>query len=52
MDDLIEPSRAPRPRLENVIVEAFREDAARASNRVTAKAPGLEHQHDAPSRDR
>jgi hypothetical protein len=52
MDDLIQPSCAPRPRLEDVVVEAFREDATRASNRVTAKAPGLEHQHDAPSRDR
>jgi hypothetical protein len=30
MDDLIEPSRAPRPRLEDVVVEAFREDATRA----------------------
>jgi hypothetical protein len=30
MDDLIEPGRAPRLGLENVIVEAFREDASRA----------------------
>jgi hypothetical protein len=29
MDDLIEPSRAPRPRPENVIVKAFCEDATR-----------------------
>ena len=52
MNDLIEPSRTPRPRLENVVVEAFREDAARASKRVTAEAPGMEHQHDALSRNR
>jgi hypothetical protein len=52
MDDLIEPRGAPRPRLENVVVEAFRKDAARASNRVTAEAPGMEHQHDAQSCDR
>jgi len=50
VDDLIEPSSAPGPRLENVIVEAFREDAACALNRVTAETPGLEHQHGAASR--
>jgi hypothetical protein len=52
MNDLIEPSGAPRPRLENVVVEAFREDAARASKLVTAEPPGMEHQHDALSRNR
>jgi len=52
MDNLIESSRAPRPRLEEVVVEAFREDASPAQNRLAAEAPGLERQHDAPSRNR
>jgi len=47
MDDLIEPSGAARPRPENVVVEALREDAARAAKRVTVEASGMEHQHDA-----
>jgi hypothetical protein len=52
MDNLIESSRAPRPRLGDVVVEAFREDASPAQNRLAAEAPGLERQHDAPSRNR
>src|ERR1700692_628786 len=52
MDDLIEPSRAPRPRFENVVVEAFCEDAPPTKNRVTAEASRLEHEHDAPPSDR
>src|SRR5271168_2527257 len=46
-DDLIEPSRAPRPMPENVIVKAFCEDAPPTQNRRTAEAPrseqGLPH---------
>jgi hypothetical protein len=52
VDDLIEPGGAPRPRLENVILEALREYAACALNRVTAKTLGPEHQHDAAPRHR
>jgi hypothetical protein len=51
MDDPIEPSRAPRPRLENVVVEAFCEDAPRTQNRFTAEAPRSEHEHNAPPSD-
>ena len=40
MHDPIEPSGATRPILEDVVIEAFREDATRALNRVTAIAPG------------
>ncbi len=42
MDNLIEPSRATRPRLEDVVVEAFGEDAPFAQNRLAAEsvAPG------------
>jgi hypothetical protein len=52
MDYLIEPSRAPRPRLENLVVEAFCEDAPPAQNRRTAEASRSEHEHDAPPSDR
>ena len=52
MDDLIEPSRAPRPRPENVVVEAFSEDAPPTPNRFAAEAPRSEHEHHAPSSDR
>jgi hypothetical protein len=38
MDELIEPNRAPRPRPENVVVEAFREDAPQSQNRLTPEA--------------
>jgi hypothetical protein len=52
MDNLIEPSRAPRPRLENLIVEAFCEDAPPTQNRRTAEPARSEHEHDAPASDR
>jgi hypothetical protein len=52
VNDPIQPSCAPRPRLENAFVEPFREDAACASKSITAKAPRSEHRRDPPSRDR
>jgi hypothetical protein len=52
VDYLIEPSRAPRPRLENLIVEAFCEDAPPTQNRFAAEAPRLEHEHHASPSDR
>src|SRR5208283_3557556 len=52
MDNLIEPSRAPRPGLEDVVVEAFGEDAPLAKNLLAAKASRLKHQHGAPPCDR
>jgi hypothetical protein len=52
MDYLIEPSRAPCPRLENLIVEAFCEDAAPTQNRFAPEAPRLEHEHHASPSDR
>jgi hypothetical protein len=52
MDYLIEPSRAPRPRLENLVVEAFCEDAPPTQDRRTAEAPRSEHEHDPPRSDR
>jgi len=52
MNDLIEPSGARRPRLENVAVKAFREDAPPTQNRFAAEAPRVEHQLDALPRNR
>jgi len=40
MDNLIESSRAPRPRLENVVVEPLRENASRARRRPTSETAG------------
>jgi hypothetical protein len=51
MDDLVEPSRAPRPRLENGVIEAFCEDAPHTQNRQASEAPRSEHEHDAPPSD-
>jgi hypothetical protein len=44
MDYLIEPSRAPRPRPENVIVKAFSEDAPPTPNRFATEASRSEHE--------
>jgi hypothetical protein len=52
MDNLIESSRTTRPRLEDVVVEAFGENAPLAKNRLAAEASRLEHQHGAPPCDR
>jgi hypothetical protein len=52
MDNLIEPSRAPGPRLEDVVVEAFGEDAPLAKNLFAAEASRLKHQHGASPCDR
>jgi hypothetical protein len=52
MDDLIEPSCAPRRRLENVFAEAFCEDAPPTQNRLTAEAPRFEREHHPSPSDR
>jgi hypothetical protein len=52
MYNLIEPSRGTLPRLEDVVVEAFGEDALLARNRRAAETSPLEHQHGAPPCDR
>jgi hypothetical protein len=44
MDYLVEPSRAPRPRPENVIVKAFSEDAPPTPNRFATEASRSEHE--------
>ena len=51
MDNLIEPSSTPRPRLENAAVTAFR-DALPTQNCFAAEGPCVEHQYDVSSRDR
>ena len=47
MDDLVEPSGAPRPGLENVVVEPLREDVSRAGRRLASKAASTENENDA-----
>jgi hypothetical protein len=51
-DNLIEASCASTLRLEDVVVEAFREDAPLTQNRLAGETSGLDHQNDAPPRDR
>ena len=49
MDDLVKPRGAPRPRRQNVPIEALGEDPATGQLRITEESSGQQHKVDRPS---